>query len=54
MQWNVMQGLLFGLIAGIALAAFFYYEGWGYISFILIPIGAIMGVAPQLGKNRGL
>ena len=51
MRWNVLQGLVFGLIAGIVLAASFLWDGWGYISLILIPLGVVMGVLPQVLKS---
>lgn len=46
------QGLLFGLIIGIALCIFMYVEMDTLVSLILIPIGALMGLAPQLLKPK--
>ncbi|MDO5853212.1 MAG: hypothetical protein Q4Q62_03995 [Thermoplasmata archaeon] len=52
MDFRLKQGLVFGLVVGVALAAFFYATGWGPISFILVPIGAVMGLAPQFLKQK--
>ncbi|MDO5862048.1 MAG: hypothetical protein Q4Q58_04575 [Thermoplasmata archaeon] len=52
MDFRMKQGLVFGLIVGVALAAFFYAAGWGAISLILVPIGAVMGLAPQMMKQK--
>ncbi len=46
------QALILGLLVGIALFAFFYHESNNLLCLILIPIGAIMGVAPQLLKPK--
>lgn len=50
MEPRQKQGIIIGLVAGIALFAFFYGTSHSLISFILIPIGAVMGLAPQLLK----
>lgn len=51
MEPRQMQGLVIGLIVGIFLFIFFWYTSNGsWVSFILIPVGAIMGLAPQLLK----
>ena len=44
------QGFVIGLAAGIALFAFFYASTHAPICFILIPLGAVMGVAPPCLK----
>ncbi len=44
------QGFVIGLAAGIALFAFFYASTHAPICFILIPLGAVMGIAPQCLK----
>ncbi len=45
------QGLVIGLAVGIFLFLFFWYtSGGALISVILIPVGAVMGLAPQLLK----
>lgn len=50
MEARQKQGLVIGLLVGIALFAFFYGTSHSLISFILIPIGALMGLAPQMLK----
>lgn len=51
MEARQMQGLVIGLVVGIFLFIFFWYTSDGsWVSFILIPVGAIMGLAPQLLK----
>lgn len=50
MEARQKQGLIIGLLVGIALFAFFYGTSHSPISFILIPIGALMGLAPQMLK----
>lgn len=51
MEAKQKQGLIIGLVVGIALFVFFYATSGGApISFILIPVGAVMGLAPQLLK----
>ncbi len=47
MDTRQYQGLILGLIVGIALCAFMYVESHSLVSLILIPIGALMGMAPQ-------
>ena len=55
MDTRQYQGLILGLIVGIALCAFMYVESHSLVSLILIPIGALMGMAPQYlrPKNPG-
>ena len=50
MEARQKQGLIIGLVVGIVLFAFFYGTSHSPIAFILIPIGAVMGLAPQLLK----
>ncbi|GEM_PF-821810 len=51
MEPKQKQGLVIGLAVGIALFAFFWLtSGGAWVSFILIPVGAVMGLAPQLLK----
>lgn len=50
MEARQKQGLIIGLVVGIALFAFFYGTSHSPIAFIFIPIGAVMGLAPQLLK----
>lgn len=52
MEPKQFQGLFFGLIIGIALCIFMYVEMDTLVSLILIPIGAVMGMAPQLLKPK--
>ena len=52
MNFRIKQGLIFGLIAGVALFAFFYAMDFGAVSFILIPVGIILGVAPELTRQK--
>lgn len=52
METRQFQGLILGLIIGIALCAFFYIESGSLVALILIPIGAIMGMAPQYLKPK--
>ena len=50
---QMRQGLILGTIVGAALALFLYTSNGGHwISFIMIPIGAIMGAAPWLLKPQ--
>ena len=46
------HGLIIGTVVGIALAAFMYYHNNSLVSLIMIPIGAIMGLAPWLLKPK--
>ncbi len=50
MEAKQKQGLIIGLVVGLALFAFFYATTHAPICFILIPVGAVMGIAPQLLK----
>ncbi|MFT0899776.1 hypothetical protein [Candidatus Methanoprimaticola sp. MG2] len=54
MEARQFQGLILGFIVGIALFAFFYYESQNLLCLILIPIGAVMGMAPQLLKPKDM
>lgn len=54
MQARQFQGLILGFIVGLALFAFFYYETQNMLCLILIPIAAVMGLAPQLLKPRDM
>ncbi len=55
MEKNARHGLILGAIVGAALAAFFYFNGGNVIvSAMLIPIGAIMGMAPWFLKPKDL
>lgn len=47
MEAKQFQGLVLGFIIGIALFVFLYLETGSLVSLILIPIGAVMGMAPQ-------
>ena len=50
MQTAVKQGLILGAIVGVFVGAALYAMSDQLMCFILIPITAIMGVAPQLIK----
>lgn len=52
MDYRARQGLIIGTIAGIALCAFMYMYNQSPVSFILIPVGAIMGCAPFMLKPK--
>ncbi len=46
------QGLVLGAIVGVALAAFMYMYNHSLVSLVMIPIGALMGMAPWLLKPK--
>lgn len=52
MDYRQYQGLILGLIVGIALCVFMYVESDSLVSLILIPIGAVMGMAPQFLRPK--
>lgn len=48
MEPAAKQGLILGAIVGAFMSAFFlWYSDYNPISLILIPLGAVMGAAPQ-------
>ena len=50
---QMRHGLIIGAVVGVALSLFLYsMNGGSWVSFIMIPIGAIMGAAPWFLKPQ--